>query len=402
MKINSLAPALAITTAIASVGNTVVFAQTGNGWDSSFDKRFYLGFTGGNARLEPDTSGTVFSITDSTDKGAQVYLGVDLSRKLSMELQYADLGTATLQNTETQEAVGIEYSEISLSGLYYWWNDYADDEYLEYDGLDLRAGFSFYGRLGAGQMENESIGEVSYSRDNDIQVLVGLGLEYGLENGLATRLEHIRYDTDAEFTGLSVMYRVGGTKAAADVPQEKSELPVLPVPTPPPPLPPVPQVERELPELPQLPDSQAVASGDNDLDGVLDDSDLCPDTVTGTPVNTDGCEMFNGVIEGINFRTGSVTLTEAARAALDEVVLTLEEFPGIRISVQAHTDSQGEEAANLELSRQRALSVVRYLIAQGISIERLQARAYGESRPIADNSTREGRLQNRRVEFRTL
>ena len=69
---------------------------------------------------------------------------------------------------------------------------------------------------------------------------------------------------------------------------------------------------------------------------------------------------------------------------------------------QAHTDAQGDEVDNLELSRRRALSVVRYLIAQGISIDRLQARAYGESRPIADNETQEGRLINRRVEFKTV
>ena len=112
--------------------------------------------------------------------------------------------------------------------------------------------------------------------------------------------------------------------------------------------------------------------------------------------------MFNGVIEGVNFLSGSDTLTDLARATLDEVVGTLDGFPDIRLSIEAHTDSRGAESANLALSRTRALSVVRYLIAQGISIDRLQARAYGEARPIADNSTEDGRLLNRRVEFRTL
>ena len=74
----------------------------------------------------------------------------------------------------------------------------------------------------------------------------------------------------------------------------------------------------------------------------------------------------------------------------------------MRISVQAHTDSAGSEDANLDLSRRRALAVVRYLTAQGVSIDRLEARAFGEARPIADNSTRAGRLLNRRVEFRTF
>ena len=119
-------------------------------------------------------------------------------------------------------------------------------------------------------------------------------------------------------------------------------------------------------------------------------------------MNKAGCEIFNGVIEGVNFLSGSDTLTDLARASLDEVVATLDSFPEIRLSIEAHTDSRGDEAANLELSRTRALSVVRYLIAQGVSIERLRARAYGEARPIADNSTEDGRLLNRRVEFLTL
>jgi outer membrane protein OmpA-like peptidoglycan-associated protein len=402
MKIYSLAPALAISTIVAGIGSSQLYAQSSGELDGSFPKRFYLGLGGGNARLEPDTTGTLFVPADSTDKGGKAFLGWDFSRRLTLELQFADLGTASLQNEETLEVVGIEYSEISLSGLYYLWNDYADDDFLDYNGLDLRSGFSFYGRLGAGQMENETSGNVSYSRENDIQVLVGLGMEYGFRNGLAARLEHIKFDTDAEYTGASVLYRFGGVdEAQIGGVSNEPELPVLPAPKPilPPPPPPTPEV---IPELPELPEVVEPAAGDSDQDGVANDTDLCPDTAAGTPVNSEGCEMFNGVVEGVNFLTGSDTLTAVARATLDEVVLTLQEFPDITLSVQAHTDNQGDETDNLELSRRRALSVVRYLIAQGISIDRLQARAYGESRPIADNTSAEGRLINRRVEFRTI
>jgi len=112
--------------------------------------------------------------------------------------------------------------------------------------------------------------------------------------------------------------------------------------------------------------------------------------------------MFNGTLEGVNFLTGSDTLTDTARVILDDVVATLNSFPEVRVSVQAHTDSRGDEAANLTLSRKRALAVVRYLTAQGIELDRLEARAYGETQPIADNDTRDGRLINRRVEFKTV
>ena len=401
MKITSLAPALLISGAVALVAGAPGYAQTTDQWDGSFPKRFYVGFGGGNARIEPDTAGTVFAVTDNTDIGAVVFAGMDFSRRLSFELQFAHLGTAAIQNTQSLENVGIDYSEFSLSGLYYLWNDYSDDDYLDYDGLDLRAGFSFYARAGGGQMENASVGDVVYTRENDVQFLVGLGIEYGLRNGLAARFEHIRYDTDAEYTGATLLYRFGGVKAEPAVAAEEPELPVLPAPKPistlPPPPPPA-----ELPTLPELIEEAEVTSDDSDFDGVINTLDQCPDTTAGTPVNADGCEMFNGVIEGINFLTGSDTLTEVSRFILDDVVGTLQAFPDVRLSIEAHTDDQGEVAANLELSRRRALAVVRYLIADGISIDRLRARAYGESRPIADNSTAEGRQQNRRVEFRTI
>ena len=112
--------------------------------------------------------------------------------------------------------------------------------------------------------------------------------------------------------------------------------------------------------------------------------------------------MFNGAIDGVNFLTGSDTLTSFARETLDGVVARMEEFPNVRVSVHAHTDSRGAEETNMELSRRRALSVVRYLTAQGVNLGRFEARAYGERSPIADNSTVEGRQLNRRVEFVTL
>ena len=130
-----------------------------------------------------------------------------------------------------------------------------------------------------------------------------------------------------------------------------------------------------------------------------DELDDCPQTAAGVPTDASGCVMFNGVLPGVNFVAGSDTLPEASRVVLDDVVSTLRDFPKLRVSVQAHTDSQGDEDANLDLSRNRAIAVVRYLVSQGLPVERFEARAFGESRPIADNNTREGRLLNRRVEF---
>jgi len=116
---------------------------------------------------------------------------------------------------------------------------------------------------------------------------------------------------------------------------------------------------EETPSLPPVGEDDDLIGDDlngDDLDGdgVFNESDECSDTVPGTPVNSSGCAMFNGALEGVNFLTGSDTLTDTARSILDDVVSTLDAFPDVRVSVQAHTDNQGLEAANLTLSRNRA------------------------------------------------
>ena len=74
----------------------------------------------------------------------------------------------------------------------------------------------------------------------------------------------------------------------------------------------------------------------------------------------------------------------------------------MRAQIAGHTDSSGEDAYNLRLSQERAESVLAFLVAQGIEANRLQARGYGETQPVADNGTNAGRERNRRVEFNVL
>jgi len=375
-------------------------------FDRSFSKRLYIGIGAGQSTLEPDTSDVpTISLLDDNDTAGILTLGFDFSRRLTAELQYAELGTAELTGGD-----GIEYAETSISGLYYLWNGLAGSpsEYLDRDGLDRRAGLSLYGRAGIGKIDNDAVGTVQFERDNDIQLLVGLGLEYALDFGLGVRAEFIRFDTDASYAGGSLIYRFGGTgrsigttpnEQPTSLPTPEPELPVLPAPPPietlPPPPPPPPQFAQQV--EPSFEDAN-----DSDSDGVTNSFDECGDTPAGTPVGSNGCALFKGALEGVNFLTSSDTLTESARVALDEVVDTLNAFADIRISIEAHTDSLGGDAANLRLSRQRAIAVARYLTAQGIPVERLEARAFGETQPIADNDTRAGRLLNRRVEFRTI
>jgi OOP family OmpA-OmpF porin len=74
----------------------------------------------------------------------------------------------------------------------------------------------------------------------------------------------------------------------------------------------------------------------------------------------------------------------------------------VKIEISAHTDSKGADEYNFELSQKRAENVVSYLISKGIDRSRLTAKGYGETVPVSDNETEEGRAENRRVEMRII
>ncbi len=109
------------------------------------------------------------------------------------------------------------------------------------------------------------------------------------------------------------------------------------------------------------------------------------------------------ITEQVNFATGSADILPESYDVLDAVVRILRRQDDIRLMrVEGHTDSVGNANANLRLSQSRSEAVREYLIRHGIAPERVEAIGYGEERPVADNSTAEGRAENRRVEFNIL
>jgi len=102
---------------------------------------------------------------------------------------------------------------------------------------------------------------------------------------------------------------------------------------------------------------------------------------------------------GILFDTGQATIKPESNALLDEVAKLVKEDPKLQLVVEGHTDNVGQKAANLELSKRRAAAVQAALVARGVAGERLTTQGYGDSKPIADNATEEGRAKNRRVEL---
>ncbi len=163
-------------------------------------------------------------------------------------------------------------------------------------------------------------------------------------------------------------------------------------------------------------DTDGCPDPDNDKDGILDVDDRCPnepETRNGVE-DTDGCpdEAMSRVritkerieiLDKVYFETAKAVIKPVSYAILNEVALVLVRNPNIRrVRVEGHTDSQGKDAYNLELSQRRVDSVRAYLMNQGVAPDRLDAKGYGETQPIADNGTTDGRAENRRVEFRIM
>ena len=151
---------------------------------------------------------------------------------------------------------------------------------------------------------------------------------------------------------------------------------------------------------------------DIDKDGILNNADSCPEvpeTKNGFE-DEDGCpdelpeeiKAFSGVIEGIYFDTNRDSIKKKSETKLQNAADILAKFPSIRIEISGHTDSQGNDDYNAELSQRRADAVKQWLIDHGIDGGRLETRGAGENEPIASNKSKSGRGQNRRIEFRLL
>ncbi|WP_102107694.1 OmpA family protein [Oceaniglobus roseus] len=106
--------------------------------------------------------------------------------------------------------------------------------------------------------------------------------------------------------------------------------------------------------------------------------------------------------DNINFTPASARLDPQSNFLLDSIVDIVRRCPGLKIEVGGHTDSLGSDATNQALSERRAQTVTQYLVSHGVDASQLVSVGYGESRPVADNATREGQRRNRRIEFAVL
>lgn len=173
---------------------------------------------------------------------------------------------------------------------------------------------------------------------------------------------------------------------------------------------------------------------DNDMDGVVNEEDRCPDAAgpaslkgcpdtdaDGVPDIDDRCPASKGTIGNkgcpeltpevvqkitniaskLFFETNSDVLKVASTTELDELVTILRTYENSILTIEGHTDSKGSDEFNMTLSQKRASAVRVYLIEKGIAESRLKSTGFGETNPVADNTTNAGRAKNRRVELKT-
>ena len=120
--------------------------------------------------------------------------------------------------------------------------------------------------------------------------------------------------------------------------------------------------------------------------------------VSGDLLVADLNELFQ--LEPIQFDSGSANIRAESIPTLDQAAELLLANTSASVNIEGHTDDQGADDFNLALSQDRAQAVLDYLVGQGVDTERLTAAGFGEANPIADNTTEEGRQDNRRIEFR--
>ncbi|MCG6119981.1 MAG: OmpA family protein [Blastomonas sp.] len=123
---------------------------------------------------------------------------------------------------------------------------------------------------------------------------------------------------------------------------------------------------------------------------------------TGIDVTRDGDSLLLNMPSEVTFDIDSSAVKPQFRNTLNDVAATLVQYESTYIDVYGHTDSTGSDAYNQTLSERRAQSVSSYLSTRGVQPARLATRGFGESQPVASNTTEEGRAQNRRVEIRIV
>ncbi|MFT6875556.1 MAG: OOP family OmpA-OmpF porin [Granulosicoccus sp.] len=359
---------------------------------------WYVGLGGGVSKLTPDTTSSAFTLEDEEGQPAIAYVGLDINDWLSAEAAFTDLGAAGLSG---EQEVG--YTAASVGGIAYVYQN---------RGMGARqAGLSGYVRLGLNSITNES--QIFLNEADNTAVWIGAGVQYPIGARLGLRAEIASYDGDAQVAMASIFWRskdddgrggeIAGDQGSAP-PVESSN-------------------EFQGDGFEQVEafdgytnDNELITDAGNGFDTEI----ISPNTESITnsfnipspvecnapalsePSDTAGCAVFTGVVEGVEFLVASSRLTSNSEDLLDSLALSLNNYPALVIELQSHTEAYSEEGRAMQVSRERVLSVARFLAGRGVDVQRLRARAFGATQPRFENNSSERRRLNNRIELRVL
>ncbi|CAA6804331.1 MAG: internalin, putative [uncultured Thiotrichaceae bacterium] len=355
-----------------------VHSMCGNGTlEGAFDEScLYAGGGLVSSHVAPEGKADGWHTTDDSDKGVNFFAGYKINEHWFSELALTNMGKAGLSNSDTGEKGSISYIIPSL--------------HVGYLQPTIIPQLGVYGKAGVSAIQNDAEpSSIPYEKETNIQLSYGIGAQWQSPTSpLFARLGADFHDTDARATSVSLGYQFGAKRKA--VPEAKPIPAALPIMRPVAPA----QVVMK------------VAPHDTDGDGFPDTTDYCPLSKRGAKVDNRGCEInlpaptFSGVLEGVNFHTGSANLTLNAQSILKNVANQFQRWPDLKAVIVGHTDNVGSNSNNMLLSQQRAHSVRTFLVQNGVKNSSiLAAIGKGERNPRASNSHAEGRALNRRVEL---
>ncbi|MEM9605721.1 MAG: OmpA family protein [Pseudomonadota bacterium] len=315
----------------------------------SFDTGWYGGLGLGTSDLDPDGGTSGWGVSDGSDDGWRVFIGRHLTPRVRVELNYTDLGAASLLHSNPAINVAVPDAHVDYSAV---------GVNADWLARPAESRWNLFARGGLAAIDNDaSDAAIQIDRDDDVSLAVGAGAQWRGNGRWLAQVVYERLSSDAEWLGVSVGAYLRGRHRSVDAGPAVDTSTAVATPTP------------ALISSPAAPE---------------------PDY---------SCRVVRRVVKGLDFASESAELDADAQALLDRVGAALGRIPDLIVEVVGHTDSWGSAEYNQGLSERRAQAVADYLSGLPGFMTTLSVRGAGEAEPVADNASAEGRALNRRIEL---